>query len=212
MTIPCKINPLGAGLLPAGYTRLQYLESSGGQYIETDIIPHVSDELTLDCQNLESPTEVANYIVVGSALASDVPATNWGWGVWGSKNLWDFAYVWQGTTGGTMPLEGIWTNQRKTERLLINLKNGELQVNKEKIQLSPVQNSAPSTPRSYLFFIRWTTADVSGRLFKFERKNVDLGEKNVLVPCLDETGAPCLFDTVNRISYYNAGSGDFTYA
>lgn len=213
MTIPCKINPLGvdAVQLPAGYTRLQYLESSGGQYIETDIIPDVSDELTLDCQNFENSTGNANYIVVGSALASDRPEIGFAWGTYGSSAS-DFAYVWLGSTNGAIGGSEIWPSRRKTERFLINLKNGEIQINKEKIQLRFVQKSTVAAAWSYRFFIRWHTADVSGRLFKFERKNVDLGEKNVLVPCLDETGAPCLFDSVNRISYYNSGSGDFAYA
>lgn len=32
-----------------------------------------------------------------------------------------------------------------------------------------------------------------------------------LIPALDETGAPCLFDTVNKQPYYNKGTGDFAY-
>ena len=32
-----------------------------------------------------------------------------------------------------------------------------------------------------------------------------------LVPCLDAVGAPCMFDTVSRSSYYNSGTGDFLY-
>lgn len=32
-----------------------------------------------------------------------------------------------------------------------------------------------------------------------------------LVPALDPTGAPCMYDTVTRTPYYNQGSGDFLY-
>lgn len=32
-----------------------------------------------------------------------------------------------------------------------------------------------------------------------------------LVPALDPTGAPCVFDLVSRKAYYNVGSGDFLY-
>lgn len=31
------------------------------------------------------------------------------------------------------------------------------------------------------------------------------------IPALDPTGAPCLFDTVKRESFYNIGTGDFLY-
>lgn len=197
--------------IPEGFTVVEYLESSSRQYIETDIIPDIRDELTLDCQNLESSSSAANYIFVGSALASDVPQCSWAWGVWGSTALNDFAYSWMGQVGLNIFTSSIWTNQRKTERFLINLKNGELQINKEKIQTLNIQSGTVSRTRPYKFFIRWETADVRGRLFKFERKNVDLGEKNVLVPCLDPTGAPCMFDLISRKPFYNMGSGDFTY-
>lgn len=32
-----------------------------------------------------------------------------------------------------------------------------------------------------------------------------------LIPALDNTGAPCMFDTVTRTPFYNAGTGDFLY-
>lgn len=32
-----------------------------------------------------------------------------------------------------------------------------------------------------------------------------------LVPVLDNTGAPCMFDMVTRTAYYNSGTGDFLY-
>ena len=32
-----------------------------------------------------------------------------------------------------------------------------------------------------------------------------------LVPCLDSNGTPCMFDTVKRKTFYNAGTGDFLW-
>lgn len=32
-----------------------------------------------------------------------------------------------------------------------------------------------------------------------------------LIPALDPTGAPCMFDIVSKTPFYNAGTGDFTY-
>lgn len=31
------------------------------------------------------------------------------------------------------------------------------------------------------------------------------------VPALDPTGAPCMYDTVSRKTFYNSGTGDFIY-
>lgn len=32
-----------------------------------------------------------------------------------------------------------------------------------------------------------------------------------LIPALDRTGTPCMFDKVSRKNFYNAGTGDFLY-
>lgn len=32
-----------------------------------------------------------------------------------------------------------------------------------------------------------------------------------LIPALDKTGTPCMFDLVTRKNFYNAGTGDFLY-
>lgn len=32
-----------------------------------------------------------------------------------------------------------------------------------------------------------------------------------LIPCLDETGAPCMFDTVHQVPFYSLGPNDFTF-
>ena len=36
MSIPCKMRPMGGGL-PAGYKRVEYLEGTGTQYIDTRV-------------------------------------------------------------------------------------------------------------------------------------------------------------------------------
>ena len=32
-----------------------------------------------------------------------------------------------------------------------------------------------------------------------------------MLPCLDETGAPCMYDTVSKTPFYNSGTDDFLY-
>ena len=32
-----------------------------------------------------------------------------------------------------------------------------------------------------------------------------------MIPCLDETGAPCLYDLISHKTFYNQGTGDFLY-
>jgi hypothetical protein len=40
---------------------------------------------------------------------------------------------------------------------------------------------------------------------------IDNSPVHDFVPCLDPTGAPCMFDLVSKKAFYNKGSGDFLY-
>lgn len=49
------------------------------------------------------------------------------------------------------------------------------------------------------------------RLYKAEIYTAE-GCIHQLLPCLDETGTPCMYDVITKTPYYNQGTGDFTYA
>lgn len=49
----------------------------------------------------------------------------------------------------------------------------------------------------------------SVKIYQFEAKNSDT--HRILLPRLDPTGAPCMFDRVSRKVFYNQGTGDFAY-
>ena len=37
------------------------------------------------------------------------------------------------------------------------------------------------------------------------------GSSQQLVPCLDTSGIPCLYDLISKTAFYNQGSGSFTW-
>ena len=47
------------------------------------------------------------------------------------------------------------------------------------------------------------------------RKNILMFKNNILIqnliPCLDDNDVPCFYDSVNKQTHYNRGSGDFLY-
>lgn len=37
------------------------------------------------------------------------------------------------------------------------------------------------------------------------------GDKQLLVPCLNVDGVPCLYDIIGKTTFYNQGTGSFTW-
>ena len=199
----------GSGKLPANYTPLEFLESTGGQYIETDIITDINDTILLDCQNLPAGTRsVARYILTARTMASDESeACIWAWGTY--ENAGYFAFVWRGAIGGTVSLKSVENPSATNERMLVWIEREDLKINDKKISLNSNDKPQVSETSSLTFFSRWGVADVVGRIFSLHRNKNKLSQRNALLPCLSPTGAPCMFDTVNKKPYHNSGSGQF---
>ena len=68
-----------------------------------------------------------------------------------------------------------------------------------------------STRTMYLFWGNGTSRLKSiSRIYDFkiyENGNIVMN----LIPCLDPSGVPCMYDTISRTTFYNAGTGQFTY-
>ncbi len=50
-----------------------------------------------------------------------------------------------------------------------------------------------------------------GRIYSFYAKRYNESNEINLIPFLDKTKKPCMFDTINKKYYYNLGQGEFTY-
>ncbi|MBR2125211.1 MAG: hypothetical protein IJ943_00575 [Akkermansia sp.] len=95
MNIPHKLYPLGNTLtLPVGYIELDFLESTGEQYINTDYIPDnntgisciheyrsASDTIIFGCRNSAS-TETRFYCTRGVRSSEHTATDGFGWGQW----------------------------------------------------------------------------------------------------------------------------------
>ena len=66
------------------------------------------------------------------------------------------------------------------------------------------------TPTNGLIFDvgnnNWTGKKAIMRLYSYTD-----GDAQQLVPCLDTNGTPCMFDFVSQKSFYNVGTGSFTW-
>lgn len=193
--------PSGGDKLPAGYTRLDFLQSTGAQYIDTGIVPSASHGLKIDhelmndndtipfgCRNNGS-SDTRLYALRAPRMSTNGSYLGYGWGTWqalspnaegrrvSSSLNWLNSGVaaWQGTT-------------QKLPKL-------------------------PFTPTHSLFMF---AANVSGtpsllcscRVWSTAISKGDSVVAN-FIPAIDPMGRPCMYDTISKQAYPNKGSGRF---
>jgi len=189
--------------LPDGYTQLEYIESSGTQYIDTGIIGKAGVTMELDFSSMG--TDLSNYLPCGCAdssytkrfypVATQNTAGNWsyGFGNWYNSNAS--------------------ANAKTRYKTVTVLKNGQqsLTVNGETVLSGSLSSASTPNINIYLFGINYAgTINTTGstRLY-----GCNMYENDVLVrdyvPCKNPSNEIGLYDITNGIFYPNAGTGSF---
>lgn len=194
--VSCGENKTG---LPLGYTQVDYIESSGTQYIDTGIIPsqliHIIDTMSAEGRNQLNQAEVG------------VP-NRFKWGTDGASKI----YVGYGENHGSdviAYLNNFYTYDLSygSQKVKDSLGNIVIEANDSSIQQWLTYSLC-------LFARRNADGTVTGTSMR--RKHCLIYDSDVLVrnfiPCYrnsdNEVG---LYDLVNNVFYTNQGSGVFTY-
>lgn len=245
MSIPCRINPLGRErepALPAGYTRLEYLENPYGFDVVDTIAFFKLDSYTYDVLNgdtleLETQHQVpsipASWTAGGGEgfweqrRASALFLYNQARSIFGLPNSVDrtdvvnnmaFTADGRGAFGDTALVDGYdysIFNQGQALDTDWHIYRGHLALGDFRYSRDGVTSTSIYSPLCQGFAIL-TVFGVNGdngsvrpmvgrkKYFKFWM-NGEL--KHHLVPCLDETSTPCMYDLVTKETHYNAGNG-----
>jgi hypothetical protein len=204
------MRPVGLDSLPAGYKRVEYLNSTGTQYIDTGIHLHEDAEMMVEFQdtNTKSDLSFANWLCgaryEGFALMISIWSLNYyvlGYGIRAASR---FNYK-----QGDKQIKDLKTGKHlfvlnRNEYLLDGLKI------KEEIEAGTITGTKPTN--IYLFAISQNNALLQigyYKVYRYTYRNETTGERQSFVPCLDPTGAPCMFDLVSKTPFYNAGTGAF---
>lgn len=208
MGIRTSFSPMGTfgKKLPPGYIELEYLESTGTQWIDTGIKPSQFDEFEIEFCVLKEVRNCGNYFgiddnVEPNAISHAVTAYTAGhstfWFACGNAET-SFASIYSPKMKAKYRL-----SENKAE---ITTDNGSLTCSKagEYVDVS-----------MYLFrangaAARTTYKDTGLRIY-YSRMKRSGGKVQHLVPALDPTGRPCMFDLVTRRPFYNQGTGEFLY-
>ena len=180
-------------ILPEGFKKVEYLESTGTQFIDTQII--CDSESTFGCSFYQK--DASNLPLFGCEPNNGKDFCAWlssGTSVW--LRIADESYF--VTTETNMNRVIHWEFSKKGI-----FRNGNLIKS---------YNSVPNCVSSTYIFNRnpkWGVSTAIGRLYKAYIKK---GNEYVFngIPCIeDSTNAPCLFDLVSQKPFYNQGTGKF---
>ena len=180
--------------LPEGYTALEYIQSSGTQYIDTGRKLTQDSDITIDFKLINNNKSVG---ILGSRESAR------------KNNLAMFR------DGGLFV--GDFSEYPKYRfNANSSFNRTKIRMNKTGVLVNGVLNTSWSgvanfeTPTNGLIFDvgnnNWTGNKAVMQLYSYTD-----GNAQKLVPCLDTEGVPCMYDLVSQKPFYNAGTGSFTW-
>lgn len=189
------------------FTKLQYIENDGNQYIMTGI--YLSNNV-LRCVTKARGTSTAIVYSDGFILSGFYNDTYGIGDIYGDseRNRWAFYY------GNNL---NVYTNLYYTKNIdyeldwTIGARDYNVIVDNNQEQ---GQKSAISYPNNtqLTMFARGTNSQYrfKGRIY-YMKIYVDAVLVRDFIPVLDENNVPCMYDKVSKTYFYNAGRGQFLY-
>ena len=185
------------GGLPEGYTALEYIQSSGEQYIDTGRKLTQDSDITID------------FMIVGE-INRDA-------GVFGSRESASKNNLTLFQNKSPHVFSGDFSEYQKHRfTTASSLERTKIRMNKAGVWVNDILKKSWSdvadfeTPTNGLIFDvgnnNWTGNKAVMRLYSYTD-----GSAQQLVPCLDANGVPCLYDLIGKTTLYNQGSGSFTW-
>lgn len=181
--------------LPDGYTEVQYIQSTGTQYIDTGFTPDQDTRIIYDCERL-STVSAEHFFGVRTGNAAKEAFCFY---IYNSG--WRFAYN-NYVAAGDGPSTGRYLFDANKNVMTIN---GSLTL---KSTYAKFKSSATAT----LFSMRSFNSGISygsHKLFNCQIYNNGTLTRN-FIPCKSPAGAVGLYDLVDGKFYGNAGTGSFT--
>lgn len=190
-----KIGDADAVKLPSGYTQLEYIESTGTQYIDTGFAPTNNTFTTIDYEKLGNGDVNVQYLF---------GVYNIGYGYAVQLNSGSSAYIWGSTdSGGGQPV-----NPLNTRNKIQFSKDGFYRDGVELATLPTTTFTASKT--MYLFWTNGTSRDkIRAKIYSCQIMDNDKLVRN-FIPCKNSNNVIGMYDIVNDTFYTNQGTGTFT--
>lgn len=194
------------GGLPSSYTAVDYLQSTGTQWIEMGVAPSQNTKTVLKIKINEFTNKGASLIGSRSGLNSDDQFTTYLDDYDGTRFLFRMdarpeAISWKGLTTDKIYIVTLSGTEMKAE-----LEDGTAVFSK-----TFSVHDFTSTVTMALFRAKGVGGTYfQGRIYSCKHYSGDELIQD-FVPCLDSAGVPCMYDLVEKKTFYNQGTGSFTW-
>ena len=196
------------GGLPDGFTAVEYIQTSGGQRIDTGVKASASigasaDFCLVDTHSNQNLAQV--YSQPEHYQLMVLAASSWGspdgaiWFVCGYLNT------------------NQYFKKADTDRHIYRFNaDSQYTVEMDGIQYEkadPSKTTFPADARNLWLFVRNSPIiDGYASMKLYSCEMYDGGKKiRDFKPCLDANGVPCLYDLISKAAFYNQGWGSFTW-
>ena len=198
--------PTTATGLPSSYTRVDYIESNGTQYIDTGYKATASTGVQIDYQFTDiNPTQQRLF---GADSSSD-SYLNYHMYINGASN-WAYAFK---DGAGNWINTGIAANTSR-HTIKFNMTSGQYSIDSTNGTIS--SSTRTKTAQTNMYIMWYSSSDTGGlkakmKLYSFKiYSNNNTGLVRDFVPAINNsTGKAGLYDLVTDTFYGNAGTGDF---
>ena len=192
-------NAGGGGSLPDGYTELEYLQSTGTQYIDTGFKPNNNSKIVTTLQFVSSSS--GNKFCLGARTSNNVGRFSLGY-TFGSGGGWFF--------GHGAAVTSVNTTSSPTDKTSVVIDKNVCTIAGQSATATP---STFSTAQNLVLFADNEGGKVgqNGAIKLYDCSIYDNGTlvRN-FVPARNSSGTLGLYDTLNGTFYTNQGSGTFT--
>lgn len=196
------------GGLPDGFTAVDYLQSTGTQWIEMGVAPNQNTKAVLKIKIDEAPNAGAGTSLIGSRAENN-----------SNNQFFTYLDIYHGTPRFLFRMDGqpqaiSWTGFTMNKIYIVTLSGTEMKVELEDGTTVFSQTFSvsdfESTVTMALFKSKPFHRGFFGRIYSCKHYN---GNELIqdFVPCLDTGGVPCMFDFVSQKPFYNVGTGSFTW-
>lgn len=183
-------------MLPPEYTRLEYIESSGTQYIDTMVLPNQNSRVVLDAYFLEGTETKAIF-----GARNDTNKVLDAFGLWNSTGTHFSTYY----AASSSDVVVVPTGRHKIDKNRNVTTIDDVSVEQEKVDFQ--------ANYSLVLFSFNNSDGTDERMVSMRLYSCKIYDNGVLirnyVPCKNKNGTLGLYDMINRRFYKNSGSGTF---
>lgn len=175
--------------LPEGYTALSYIAVTGGQKINTGVIPNG--------HTITVKYNMPAYVHDGHLFGTDAGPSSCHFTTYANRYYWG--------TGKGEQSAGTYSNGE--HEVVYNDKNGNVSL--DGVSLGSAGEASSS---SELTICARVAANFQGKLYYFivHEKDTEAAIRKMFPARRDSDGAVGMYDTANDVFYANAGTGSFT--